>query len=137
MHMADGSYLSGEGRERRYYAVPDDRLVKSAAHAWAEKVALEDCATIVLSTVGGLVRLSVGEYDGGLVATLYTTRIYSVPHVQAVSGWGPTAELAIRELAFRWQVLMGRSWLTEQHVVRAGVRSILLVRLDDVLRGVS
>lgn len=122
-------FLAGEGAERRYYAVPDDRSVKVARDTWCEDVALAYCLDVVLGDVGGLVRLSMGEWSGHKVATLYTGMLYLQPHVQAVSGWGATSVQAIRELAFRWDILMGRSWLSKNHIVRAGLRGPLLARL--------
>lgn len=128
-----GGMLRGDGTERRYYATPDDRAVKSAAQTWDEEKSLDYCCRLVLSAVDDVTRISVSVHHGHHIATLYTSRVWQQEHCQAVSGWGPTTDLAVRELAFRWRVLMGQSWLSCNHVRRMGIRGPMFLRLVAAL----
>ena len=125
--------LNGDGAERRYYATPDDRAVKAAASRWDDERSLAYCCGLVFDSVDATTRLAVTVHEGHHIATLYTSREFEVEHCQAVSGWGPTTEMAVRELAFRWRVLMGGSWLSGDHVKRLGLRGPMMARLVAAL----
>lgn len=125
--------FAGEGKERRYYPVPDDRAIKVGGVMWAVEMPLGACYEIVGVALGTSTRLAITVWHGHYVATLYTSEVYSAPQVQAVSGWGDTASQAMVELAYRWHVLMGRSWLTDNHVVRKHLREIVTNRVISAI----
>ena len=127
--------LAGEGRERRYYAVPDDRAVKVGASMWQSEMPLGAAFELVSSALEVTTRISISVWHGHTVATLYTTDLYPEDHVQAVSGWGDNASEAMLELAYRWVVLMGRSWFICDHVVRKHCRDAVTRRVNAAIEG--
>lgn len=125
--------LAGEGKERRYYAVPDDRAVKVGAAVWSDEMPVDAALAMVGAALSTTTRMSITVWHGHTVATLYTLESYDTPHCQAVSGWGDSATDAVLELAYRWHVLMGRSWLVSDHVWRKFLRTVVTMRVNAAI----
>lgn len=96
---------------KRYVKVPETNQVKDLRDAWMAAAADVDTWAMVHELLLCSTRLAMGRFRGDhWYVSVTRDHPQGIEWPNALSGWGGTPDKALRELAFRWHVLLQGTW---------------------------